>query len=93
MNTKNISRYLFILLVFFLAITLFTLFGKKGLISIYHLNQEYKQIVKLNDKLNEERRKLEREIRLLRNDHSYIEKIAREESGLVKKGEVVYLFR
>jgi cell division protein FtsB len=89
---RNIGRYLLVLSLFILTMLLSTLFGKKGLISIYHLNQEREQLIVSNEKLGEENRKLEHKIRLLREDPRYIEKIAREELGLVKEREIVYQF-
>ena len=90
---KNVERYLGILFLFIIVVTALTLFGKKGLIAVYHLNQECKQLIFANEELKEQNRKLEHEVRLLRSNHQYIEKIAREELGLVKNREIVYQFK
>lgn len=42
------------------------------------------------DRLGKEREELEREKRLLTDDLDYIEKKAREEYGMVKRGERIY---
>ena len=42
--------------------------------------------------MEEENRKAAAEILALKNDSKMVERIAREELGLIKKGEVVYKF-
>ncbi len=53
------------------------------------------RLIKIQQKIEEievENRKLKEEVRLL-NDPSYIEKVAREELGLAKPGEILFLPR
>jgi cell division protein FtsB len=45
-----------------------------------------------NARLQEENRRLAEQIQRLKNSNEEVEKIAREELGLVKKGEIVYQF-
>ena len=56
------------------------------------LRHELKQLKDNNDKLRVEIADREREVQLLRTDLGTIEKIAREELGMVKQGEVVLQF-
>ena len=59
---------------------------------IYHLKEERNRIEGSNARLQEENRKLAEKVNRLRNNKDEVEKVAREELGLVKKGEVVYQF-
>ena len=71
---------------------LFAIFGSRGLIQIYKLKDERNRIQMSNARLEEENRKLAEQIGRLRNNKEEVEKVAREELGLVKKGEIVYQF-
>ena len=50
------------------------------------------KLVQNNKSLEQENESLKEYSYLLKNDTHYIEKIAREELGLLKSGEVVYFF-
>jgi cell division protein FtsB len=76
----------------FLVISYFFLAGNRGLISLVKMKLEKHGIEKEVEML-EEQNKLEiREIQGLKQDLKTIERIAREDLGLVKKGEVVFRF-
>jgi cell division protein FtsB len=73
----------------------FTVFGDKGLLRAYRLKKELQSIERENKKLEQENEKLREEIKRLDDktyDPKYIEMLAREELGLVKKGEIVFEF-
>jgi cell division protein FtsB len=71
----------------------FTIFGGRGLMQIYHLKEEREKIKIATGRLSEENRKLAQQIeRMKKNKKEEVERIAREELGLVKKGEIVYKF-
>ena len=76
-----------ILFIFF-----FTVFGDRGLLRIYHLNQEKEEIQKRLQDLKEENDKLRREIEALKTDRRYLESIARRDFGLVRQNEIIYQF-
>jgi len=60
---------------------------------IYHLKEEREKIRIANARLREENQKLAEQVeRMKHNKNEEVEKIAREELGLVRKGEVVYQF-
>jgi len=70
--------------------TMLITFGNGGIIDNYlmskklaHLKEETKDIMAQNDDLK-------KRIMLLRHNGQYIEKIARDELGMVKKGDIVY---
>ena len=60
---------------------------------IYHLKEEREKIRIANARLREENQKLAGQIQKMKhNKKEEVERIAREELGLVKKGELVYKF-
>lgn len=75
-----------------LFIMFFTIFGDRGLLSIYHLNQEKQDIKKRLEELKIENEKLKREIEALKTDRRYLESIARKDFGLVRPNEIIYQF-
>ncbi len=75
-----------------LFIMFFTVFGERGLLRIYHLNQERQEIQKHLEELKAENEKLKREIEALKTDRRYLESIARKDFGLVRPKEVLYQF-
>ncbi len=87
------KKYKIALFVLTLIMVLLGVFGKNGFLSLYGLNKQYKRLIAGNVSLKKSNQSLRREIHLLRNDKSYIEKIAREEIGLVKKNEIILRFK
>ncbi|MEN8142372.1 MAG: septum formation initiator family protein, partial [Thermodesulfobacteriota bacterium] len=63
-----------------------------GAIKYYRLENDIGQINSDNRKLREENRELREEIEKLTTDPAYIEKIAREEHGLIRNNEIIYQF-
>ena len=74
------------------VIAYFFLAGNAGLIHLIQAKIEKGKIEKEILQLEEENRKATAEIQALRSDLKSVERIAREELGLIKKGEVVYKF-
>jgi len=75
-----------------LFILFFTIFGERGLLRIYHLNQEKQETEKRLEELKTENEKLKREIEALKTDRRYLESIARKDFGLVRQNETIYQF-
>ncbi|MBW1823216.1 MAG: septum formation initiator family protein, partial [Deltaproteobacteria bacterium] len=67
-----------------LFILLYACFGERGLIRVLVLKKELKEIESCNQNLRENNVALKESIYRLKNDKRYIERIAREELGLVK---------
>jgi cell division protein FtsB len=87
------KKYLFYLAGFIAMLLFFGLFGGRSLMQIYHLKEEREKIRIANARLREENQKLAEQIgRMKHNKKEEVERIAREELGLVKKGELVYKF-
>lgn len=83
----KIGRYL---IAFLFLMTLLITFGNRGLVDNYLMGKRLNQLSTDNNRLAEQNRELEKKIILLRSDPAYIESIARNELGMVRKGDVVY---
>jgi cell division protein FtsB len=92
MKREKHSKYIIILLIFTVIVTLSTLFGERGLLQLYDLSKKRNSIIKYNNTLKEANRDLEKKIELLKSDEHYIEKVARKELGMVGSDEIVYHF-
>ncbi|MFP4070663.1 MAG: FtsB family cell division protein [Desulfovibrionales bacterium] len=63
-----------------------------GYMSYLELRKSYEEVQRRLDTVDEENRVLSREIRTLRNDRDYLEKVIRTQMHLLKENEVLYLF-
>lgn len=85
---KSIARTTLIIILISCVIYLF---AREGL----HLNDLYQENERIKGKIEElkmSNKELEKRINTLKNDKLYIEKVAREELGMIKQGEKVYKF-
>lgn len=83
----KIGRYL---IAFLFLMALLITFGNRGLIDNFFLGKRLHQLKADNNDLIKANRELEKKIVLLRSDPAYIESLARNELGMVKKGDMVY---
>jgi len=83
----KIGRYLVVVL--FIMVLLIA-FGKRGVVDNYLMGKRISQLKLQNSMIAAENDELKMKILLLRGDLTYIESIARNELGMVKKGDVVY---
>ena len=90
--TGNNRRYLFVFVIFVLAVSVFAVFGDKGLLDAYRLKSEFTQINDYNTTLQGVNAELTEEISLLKNDNRYIAFIARKELGMIGRDELLYKF-
>ena len=88
---KEKLKKIFVILLIIAALYIF-LGGNTGLIHLIMMKVEKGNLQKEVELIEEEHRQEAREIEALRSDPKAIERIAREELGLVKKGEVVFKF-
>jgi cell division protein FtsB len=79
-----------ILLLFLIFAASVILFGNRGILDNYRLNQKQADLRKSNDEIVMKNDALKKEILLLRNDLRYIEKVARDELGMVRQNDKVY---
>ena len=66
--------------------------GQDGYLAVIVNKERVSKLQRENAEIEAKNKELRSEIRSLRSDERAIEKIAREDLGLVKKGEVVYEF-
>ncbi|HEX3036930.1 MAG TPA: septum formation initiator family protein [Thermodesulfobacteriota bacterium] len=59
---------------------------------VYALYQENEKIKSNIEELKSKNEELKEKIQLLKNDNLYIEKMAREELGMIKQSEKIYRF-
>lgn len=78
------------LLLFLILMGSVILFGSRGVLDNYRLNQKLLDLQKGNEEIVARNDALKKEILLLRNDMRYIEKVARDELGMVKPNDRVY---
>lgn len=65
-------------------------FGNRGIVDNYLMSKRLADLHFQTEKITAENNELKKKILLLRNDINYIEIIARNELGMVNKGDVVY---
>jgi cell division protein FtsB len=72
-----------------LVLVVHDIFGTHGYLAMRRTQQEIKKVNADLDQLNKENLDLEQEVRELKTDPHKIEKIARDELGLARPGEVI----
>ncbi len=68
------------------------IFGEMGIVKYYRMKSQHDSIVREIEKLKLDNVRLVKEVRSLRTDPSYLEKVARDKLGLARKGELVYYY-
>ena len=72
-----------------IAMAAFIVFGDNGVLDLQRLRSKNHRLVETNEALARENLMLHRQIQRLKNDHAYIESIARRELGMIKAEEVI----
>jgi cell division protein FtsB len=85
----KIGRYV---IVFVFLMSMLITFGKRGLIDNYAMKERLMALKKTNNDIALENRELSKKAVLLRSDLQYIEMVARNEIGMVRKGDLVYRY-
>jgi cell division protein FtsB len=80
------------LVVFIILMSLLITFGNRGFVDNYIMKEKLEALKKSNQDMVIESRDLKRTIVLLRSDLTYIEMVARNEFGMVRKGDLVYRY-
>lgn len=73
-----------------LLATLWLTFSPWGVLSYFRLERQLAETESRNLELAENNSRMQREIERLKNDSTYLEKVARDQHGLLRKNEVVY---
>jgi cell division protein FtsB len=83
----RIGRYLLLII---LIVGFFIVFGNRGLMDNQRLKEKLSELRAENSRFEAANSGLKREVVLLREDLRYIEAVARNELGMVKKGDLLY---
>jgi cell division protein FtsL len=89
---RSIPRQLRLAVLVLLGLALVSILGNRGLVRLYHMQQEKAALAREIQALGAANAVLADEVKALRSDPSRIEAIAREDLGLVKPGELVFEF-
>ena len=91
---KKLSRHVinYGLMSVLVLMLFFLVFGEWGLLHYRQLSEERRLLEERSQALQRENELLREKIYRIGNDDRYLEKIAREEFGLVRKGEIIYVF-
>ena len=90
MNSAGNKKKIYFIVII-AAISVLAVFGDKGLLDVWKFRKERQKLLVQKSQLEEENRRLADEIRLLKTDKQYALSIARQELGMVKKDEVIYM--
>ena len=72
------------------ALLVHDVFGDHGFLAMRRAQKEVEQLQEEIQKLNEENSRLAEQVKALKTDPRIIERIAREEMGLAKPGELIF---
>ena len=72
------------------ALLVHDIFGAHGLIAMRKTQKEIEQIREQSGKLNSDNNSLSSQVNSLKTDPNAIERIAREDMGLARPGEIIY---
>ena len=82
-----------LLLFITLVLVLDALVGEKGLLETVRARRQHQDLVSAIDRVRGENDRLREEARRLREDPSTIESLAREELGLIRPGEMLFIVK
>lgn len=85
----RIGRYLLLIILF---VGFFIVFGNRGLLDNQRLKEKLSELRAENARLEAVNGTLRREAVLVREETRYIESVARQELGMVKRGDLIYRF-
>lgn len=81
-----------ILLLFIMGFSIYVISSRGGLYDLWRIKRSINKIEQKNSSLLQEKYQLADQINLLTSNKFYIEKIAREELGMAKRGELIIYF-
>lgn len=88
-NRKKVLIYSMIIVA---VIGIWSVFGPYGALKYYRVARELNEVLTQNENLREANNNLQQEIHQLKKDPIHLEKVARQQFGLIKKNEVIYEF-
>lgn len=88
---RRALQYLLVFVTVVLVVD--ALVGDRGVLEGRRARQQYEELDRAIEALKEENARMRNDIRRLRDDPSEIESVAREELGLIKPGEVLFIIK
>jgi cell division protein FtsB len=85
----KVGRYL---AIFVLVMGFLIAFGNRGIVDNIMMREKLAALKKNNREITRDNGELKKTILLLRSELPYIEMVARNELGMVRKGDLVYRF-
>jgi cell division protein FtsB len=85
----KVGRYL---IVFIFVMSMLITFGKRGLVDNYAMKERLMALKKVNQDISLENKELNKKVMLLKGDLQYTELLARNELGMVRKGDLIYRY-
>ena len=85
----KVGRYL---IVFIFVMSMLITFGKRGLVDNYAMKERLMALKKANQDISLENKELNKKVMLLKGDLQYTELLARNELGMVRKGDLIYRY-
>lgn len=87
-------RGVHLLLIFVtLVLVIDALIGEKGLMESMHAQRQYRELGASLDRLRRDNANLRDEARRLKEDPATIESLAREQLGLIRPGEIMFILK
>jgi cell division protein FtsB len=83
----------FLLVFVSLVLVIDALIGEKGLVKSMQARQHYRTVAASLETLRRDNAKLRDEMRRLNEDPATIESVAREQLGLIRPGEIVFILK
>ena len=92
LTTPRLGVPLLCSILFLVIMLLLAIWGERGFLAMWRQQRAVARLAREIEAIEAENRHLGQEIERLRHDPRYIEKIAREELGMVRPGELVFEF-
>lgn len=94
-RTSAIRRRTVHFLLIFTAIVLVvdSLVGEKGFLETLKARRQHREVAAAVDVIRQENARLREQVRRLKEDPAEIESVAREELGLIRPGEMLFIIR
>lgn len=90
LNPKYQRAVILGLALFCVALIVHEIFGAHGYLALRRERKDYDALQQKIQKLQQENQRLESQIKALKSDPKAIEKLAREQMGLARPGEIIF---
>jgi cell division protein FtsB len=90
-RTRKVVQVLLVFVTVVLVLNAFV--GERGFMETLRARRQHQALVHSIEQIRAERARLEDEVRRLESDPATIEAVAREELGLIRPGEVLFIIR